>query len=145
MTRTIARTVVAVASSAGLVFGVATSAGAAGYDRDHDNRDRGWVNVCQNIREHDQGHGKDRDHGRRQYHGTYKVEDSSYRTQYVDLYGRYSCRQVEVRRGNVRVQVTYRPDRTRLTSDDYRRIYVGRRDYRTVTFYYEARGHSLAA
>src|SRR3954447_2658850 len=106
----IARTAVAVASSAGLVVGAATSAGAAGFDRPRDhNRHRGWVNVCQDINEHHGSHGKDRDHDRPRYHGAYKVEDSSYRAQYVDLYGRYDCDQVEVRAGRVHVSVTMCP------------------------------------
>src|SRR5215218_295074 len=103
----IARTAVAVASSAGLVVGAATSAGAAGLDRDRD-RHRGWVNVCQDINEHRGDHGKDR------YHGAYKVEDSSYRAKYVDLYGRYDCYQVQVRAGRVHVSVSYAPEHTRL-------------------------------
>jgi|tagenome__1003787_1003787.scaffolds.fasta_scaffold20774268_1 hypothetical protein len=136
----IARTAMAVASSAGLVLGAATSAGAAGHDHDHNNRHRGWVNVCQNVNEDHGDHGRDGDH-RRPYHGAYKVVDSSYRTQYVDLWGRYDCDQVEVRSGDVRVTVVSTPDHARLRSDYSKSVYVGRNQSRTVTFYYEARGH----
>jgi len=137
----IARTAVAVASSAGLVLGAATSAGAAtARDQDH-NRHHGWVKVCQDIKEHRGDHGKDRDKDKRSYHGVYKVEDSSYRAQYVNLWGNYDCDVVEVRAGNVRVSVTYEPDHTRLRGSDYRRVYVGRGEYRNVTFYYDANRH----
>jgi hypothetical protein len=145
----IARTAVAVASSAGLVVGMATSAGAAGFDRDRD-RHRGWVNICQDINEHHGSQGKKRDRDRPRYHGAYKVEDSSYRAKYVDLYGRYDCDQVQVRAGRVHVSVTYVPEHTRLRSRYDKWVYVDRGEYKRVVFNYDARGrdkdgHSRAA
>src|SRR3954451_4140093 len=137
----IARTAVALASCAGLALGAEAPAGGSGHDRDHNNRHRGWVNVCQNINEDHGDHGNSRDRDRRSFHGVYKVVDRSYRTQYVDLRGRYDCDRVGVRAGDVRVSVVDTPDSARLRSDYSKNVYVGRGQYRTVTFYYEAREH----
>ena len=136
-----ARTAVAVASTAGLLLSGAASASADGRD-DHKRPQHGWVKVCQDIKEHGRDHGRDdHDHDKdnRKYHGVYKVEDSSYRTQYIHLWGKYDCDEVKVRKGKVHVEVVYEPDHTRLRGDDERWIWVDRGEYKRVTFYYDAK------
>jgi len=95
--------------------------------------DYGWVKVCQDVKRYDDGKADDNE-----YRGTYRVTDS--RGRYTDVYlkGRYACDQVKVRTGKTDVRVTYRPDNTRLISDDEVYVNVYKGEYENVTFEYKA-------
>ena len=91
MQHTMSRTLLVAVSSAGLVLGGAVSAGASDKDKDK-NDGKGWVKVCQEIKEKKDDKGKDKD--RNSYHGLNKVVDSKDKSYWVKLKGKDDCESV---------------------------------------------------
>jgi hypothetical protein len=166
------RTLLVATSSAGLILGGALSAGASERDGGHgDHRDwnwgKGWVKVCQTVKENhwdgkDDGYHHDRtsgyddskstidsryrygddhsDHNR--YEGRYLVRDSRGKGYVVTLKGKRDCETVRVNKGWARVSVIDRPDNTWLKSDRSKLVKVNKHGTATANFYYEAKRDS---
>ena len=136
------RTLVALASSAGMIIGGAMSAAAtSGGDDDgggHGKKEQyGWVNVCQDVKKHDDhAYGDTKDDN--PYKGTYSVKDSYGQVQKVYLKGQYNCHQVKVHKGKVTVKVLYKPAYTKLDSHADQYVDVKKGDYKKVVYKYRA-------
>lgn len=159
------RTLLVGASSAGLVLGSALAAGASERDRHHGYHrdwDKGWLTVCQYVKDDHRHHrydGHDGDHKRSGYDdtnskmrssyrydndrrhnddkGVYRVVDRRGNAQLIRLDGKRDCETIKVLEGWARVSVLRTPDDTKLKS--HRNQWVKIRDDKrsVVVFSYE--------
>ena len=139
MQHTMSRTLLVAVSSAGLVLGGAVSAGAS--DKDHKDRDngKGWVKVCQEIKDKKDDKDKDRSKAKNDYRGLYKVQDSKGKVYWVDLKGKDDCDSVKVNKGWAKVSVKAEPEDTKLKSKKNQWTYVKKDKRSEVTFTYEVK------
>lgn len=162
---TMSRTLLVGASSAGLVLGSALAAGASERDGghgDHRDWDKGWLTVCQNIKDDDRRHrddGHDGDHKRSGYDdsnsrmkssyrydndrhhnddkGLYRVVDRKGKSYLIRLDGKRDCGTVKVYEGSARVSVLNTPDDTKLKSPRNQWVRVNDDKRSFVWFSYE--------
>src|ERR671921_2992874 len=143
MTTSLGRTALVLMSGAGLIVGGAVPAVAGGND---DRPARGFVRVCQQIRDDDrQARNHDDDDDDDDFVGRYRVRDSEGDTFRVRLSGRHVCSgRIRVHTGRVRVTVVEEPDDTRLRSSDQQTVRVSRGETEPVTFRYVERDEDRA-
>ncbi|SES02548.1 hypothetical protein SAMN05216199_1839 [Pedococcus cremeus] len=135
--------------------------------RDHRDWGKGWLMVCQTVKDDHRYPGHDRndmtgdnhtggygdsnstidsryryghdnqDHNR--YEGRYLVRDSRGTGYWVTLTGKSDCESVRVNKGWAKVSVVIRPDNTWLKSDRSIWVKVKKYDTATANFYYQAK------
>ncbi len=167
MKHVMSRTVLVGASSAGLILGGALSAGASERDGSHGHHgdwDKGWLTVCQYIKDdyrhhhgYKDGHRDDGKHSgyddskskmdsRYRYDndrhhnddkGLYQVVDRRGKVQWIRLDGKRDCATVKVHEGWAKVSVRNTPDDTKLKSHRNQWVKISDHKRSFVLFSYE--------